>query len=368
MDHYSFLLLSMSLQEAKALLGFAPNESPSDSEVRKALRDKVMKVHPDQGGSSEKMVELNVAQDVLLGKQRPTYDRSDAPSSPSPQPQTRWEPPKKEEVSFDEAKSKAGIPSGVEWQFVTSAQRGVGYSSDEFHRSDIAWVVYGKTEHAHVFVGVRHFVKEEYFVGGAGGKDLWSMKSLDFPIKGEEGLEPAWLFGNVVKVLKLVGSEARFNSKVTDAKGWTFSDKFPRGGETSIKHWLASSGAVSEDDARVQGRKHVIEVKYTRGWNEAPNHYKIVYGKPPYEFSSDFEGVEVIVNGKAHWLDEKDTSKFLRSGFKRAIFGDRLYDGTKKNLTRSKDGKKFLTEMAKHLSSLPADVQKTLEAAAAQMK
>lgn len=369
MNHYAFLLLSMSLQDAKAVLGFPQNANPSEAEITKAYRQKAIENHPDRGGSNEKMVEINVAKDILEGKQRPTYDFSTpTPEEPTPPPATRWERPKKEETTFDEAKSKAGIPSGVEWQFVTTTQRGTGYSSDEFHRSDNAWVAYGKTDNQHVFVGIRHYVKEEYFIGGQGTQDHWFMKSLDFPIRGEEGLEPAWLYGNVIKALKAAGSEAKFNAKVVDAKGWTFSDKFPRGGEVSIKHWLANSGAVAEDDARIQNRKHVIEVRFSREWNEKPNLYKITYGKPPHEYtSSDFEGIEVIVNGKAHWLDEKDTSKFLR-GFKHAVFGDRLYGGTKKNLTRAKNGKKFLTEMAAHLQSLPADVKKTLEAAAAQMK
>ena len=79
---YAFLLFSMSLEDAKQVLGFPPNANPSPDDIRKAWRQKAFEMHPDRGGSNEKMVEVNVAKDILDGKQRPTYDRREPPSSP----------------------------------------------------------------------------------------------------------------------------------------------------------------------------------------------------------------------------------------------------------------------------------------------
>ena len=141
MDRYAFLLISMSLQEAKAILGFPPNVEPSPQEISKAWKTQAFANHPDRGGDPKKMVEINVAKDVLEGKQRPTYDRpAPAPyARPAPSPHGYGrpaEPPKPQVTSFDEAKAKAGVPSGVNWLFVTAPQYGKGYSSDEFRVMD----------------------------------------------------------------------------------------------------------------------------------------------------------------------------------------------------------------------------------------
>lgn len=70
---YNRLFVAMTTDEAKELLGFPPGHVPSPSEVNKAYRDRLKKdrgLHPDQGGSHMKMVELNVAKDILEGKRR----------------------------------------------------------------------------------------------------------------------------------------------------------------------------------------------------------------------------------------------------------------------------------------------------------
>jgi len=67
------LLLSMSMDEARGALGFPPGYNPSPSEISKAHRSMVFKHHPDRGGSHEKMVEINIAKDVLEGKRHERY-------------------------------------------------------------------------------------------------------------------------------------------------------------------------------------------------------------------------------------------------------------------------------------------------------
>lgn len=368
MDRYAFLMLAMSMEEAKALLGFSSSDNPTESEVTKAWRTKAFELHPDRGGDPSKMVEVNVAKDVLTGKQRPTYDRSGPSSEPSGgygggSTQTRWEKPKKEEVSFDEAKGKAGIPGDVDWQFVTDTHRGAGYSSDEFHRSENCWVAYGKTASKHVFVAVKHFVYEQYFIGAGADQDKWSMKVLELPLSGDEGTQPAWLYGHVVKALKLIRFDGRFNSKVVDARGWRFKETPPRGAAISIKHWLAESGLVAGDDPRVQSRKHVIEITYSKSYDAKPNHYQVDMGG----FSRDYEAVAIVCNGKPEYLGERDLERFMKAGLLRKIFGDYTYGGEKKSLSRMRDGKKYITLFAEKLSLSPA-TKDTLLAAASQMK
>lgn len=64
------LLVSMSLEDAKAVLGFPPSASPSPSEIQKAYRTKAIENHPDRGGDHRKMVEINVAKEILEGKRK----------------------------------------------------------------------------------------------------------------------------------------------------------------------------------------------------------------------------------------------------------------------------------------------------------
>ncbi len=79
---YRRLFVAMSMEEAKAVLGFPPGASPSPTEVNKAYKQKAVENHPDRGGSHEKMVEINVAKEILEGRRR--EDRTPYRPSPSP--------------------------------------------------------------------------------------------------------------------------------------------------------------------------------------------------------------------------------------------------------------------------------------------
>jgi len=374
MEH-AILLLAMSLDEAKAKLGFPPGSNPSPQEVKEAYRRKALEAHPDRGGDEEAIKEINVAKDILDGKARPTYDRR--PSSPGPS-RTPWpteeqqrgkpyEQPKKKEVSFDAAQAKAGIPSGVEWQFVTPPQRGVGYSSDEFYRSDNCFVAYGRTDSKHCFVAARHFEYQQSFIGAGPGEDTWTLKSFEYPIKDEskESQNPAWLYGNVVRALKGIDFKGKFNSKVLDAKGWKLGDRLPNGAATSIKHWLVGSGQVAGDAPSVAGRKQVVEFQVDSTFIEKPGYY----ANPKATYSSDFYKMTLIINGRPFELSERDTLKFFTEfkGGLRWIFGEYAYQGGKKNLTRMPKGKATLQWMAQNFS-LPPDALASLQAASDQMK
>jgi curved DNA-binding protein CbpA len=78
---YAKLLVAMSLEEAKKTLGFSPTSWPSPEEITKAYRMKAIENHPDRGGDPKKMVDINVAKDILDGKQRPYTQPKVDPSS-----------------------------------------------------------------------------------------------------------------------------------------------------------------------------------------------------------------------------------------------------------------------------------------------
>lgn len=67
---YARLFQSMSLDQAKQVLGFPPGAMPSPPEVAKAFKTKSLENHPDRGGKHEVQVDLNVAKDILDGKRR----------------------------------------------------------------------------------------------------------------------------------------------------------------------------------------------------------------------------------------------------------------------------------------------------------
>jgi len=373
MDHTSFLMISMSMEDAKTTLGFPPGSDPTSSEIKDAYLQKVKILHPDVGGDLEQMKALNVAKDILEGKARPTYDRR--PSDPETQT-TRWQPPKEKKITFEEAVSKGSIPSGVQWLFVTPMQRGPSWSSDESSRGDSTFVAYGRTEQQHVFVGARHYTRHDYYLGGTNNEDIWIVQSIEIPIRAEEGKTPSWLYGNVLKALKNMGFSGRYNSKVIDAQGWKLNDRLPAGSDISIKNWLVNSGQVEGDDSSVAGRKHVVGLITNRSFTEKPGFYEEAHNPGNFrdgKYHGDYYNITLDLDGRLYELSEKDFHRFssVRLGGKKllnVIFGDYHYDGSKKQLTRIKTGKKVLGWMAENLIDLPNEAIEILKAAEAQMK
>lgn len=379
MDRYAFFLVAMTMAEAKETLGFNPNSTPSDAEVAVAFRMRARKLHPDVAGDSEENLKafkaLEAAKSILLGKLKPTYDRNDPrPSGNAPTSAPTWTPPKKNEVSFEEAKSKAGIPSDVNWLFVTPMQRGKGWSSDESSMSNRAFVVYGRTDKMHVFLSAYNYSRRDYFVGGSHNDDVWTLETYKTPIKKDEGSNPAWLYRQVVKSLKDSGFEGRFNSKVIDAEGWRLSPKLPAGSTTSIKHWLVNSGQVSGDAAAVSNRKHVVEIKVDTTRDNKPGYYPEPKTRTNYwdnKYWGEYWKVTLNLNGKPYVLSAGDTEKFLKAGLKgkkltNVIFGDYIYGSSTKQLSRMRTAGPILEWMTTRFDDLPKDAMEILKATLAQ--
>lgn len=355
-------MVAMSLADAKVVLGFPPDAQPTAAEIQKAYRDKIIQnkgIHPDLGGDASKLVELNVAKDILEGKQRPTYERpAPPPPPPASSPPGHSEQPRGQEVTFEEAKGKAGIPGGVTWMFVTEVGSS-GYSSDEFERRASGYVVYGQTDSKHVFVAVEHLNKADYFVGGGPSIDMWNIREYDYPRKEGEVLQPAWLYGNIVKGFKgFKWLEKRFNSKVQPLpEGWHFQERLPHVGKSvSIKHWLVNQGLVSGDDPSVVNRKNTVELVYNqKGLGSEEQNWFVL-----------------VINGREYKLSDRDSQRWITPSKYRGpatfVFGDYFYGGSKKNLTRLSAArrKKVFDWMAKNLMDLPPEAKAVIDAEASK--
>jgi curved DNA-binding protein CbpA len=78
-------IMGLTRGKALKLLGFDPNSSPTDLELKTALRKKSLEAHPDHGGSTEAMQDLNRAYDFLTDKKNgPSYDYRDQESGQIP--------------------------------------------------------------------------------------------------------------------------------------------------------------------------------------------------------------------------------------------------------------------------------------------
>ena len=120
-QRFARMVLAMSLAEAKAILGLPLTGELTPEEINKAYRKKAIENHPDRGGSHEKMVEVNVAKEVLEGKRSQTF-KSRPYTRPNPPPTNQPPAPKVEVVkgkSFSDA-----VPSwvnAVDWKIVSNA-------------------------------------------------------------------------------------------------------------------------------------------------------------------------------------------------------------------------------------------------------
>ena len=96
-------VLAMSKADAANILGI-PVTSPLDV-IKKAYLTKVVQNHPDRGGTTEGMVRINVAFEIMTGKRKedrydysvnvntPTPAQPSAPPAPKPVPKPKPAPP-----------------------------------------------------------------------------------------------------------------------------------------------------------------------------------------------------------------------------------------------------------------------------------
>lgn len=346
---HGFLVMAMSLDTAKKLLGFDEAATPSADEVSKAWKKKALQHHPDRGGDAEMMKQINVAHDVLTGKQRP--DGGDSGSRrPGPRESApyQWSRPetKKVRVSWDEARQKAGVPtSGVDWKFATQKGFG-GYSTGSRNESKSGFVLYGRSDKEHVFVSVfQHSLDDLY---SATDRDIVRMQVQKHPLtKDLAGLAPKviremWKDFDDVKnynaKVHILPADTKFDQGITRLHGIrpvSFKNAMGLMGEATPTTW-----------------KGKVDVVLELGRDEKMGEYPAT----------------LVVNGKPYRLSDASNNILRRAGFFRVVFGTYYYEGSKKNVTRIKKAKIALTFLAEKLKGEPQDLMDALKAAAEKAK
>jgi len=340
---YARLIEAMSMGDALEALGLPVGSSPTPQEVSKAYKDKAFKNHPDRGGDPTKMVEINVAKDILEGKERPTGGGGGY-SAPEPSGYTapQREKPEPRRVSFDEAKSKAGVPQ-ADWKFKT--QTAFGGHGDT---SVSGFVLCGKLGDKLVFVAVESYRSQNAFTGE--DVDEWWMK----------GATGQGSFRDVApKLIRQLFSSFPHLSKKFNAKveilpdGAVLNERmlFSRNRAVSFKDAMAMMGEIDQNDPWAQRKVTVQIITHSRK-----------------EMTDRDYDIELVVNGKGYTL-RKDNADKMQSGsakIMQAIFGDYYYDESKKLLTRSKNGPAAMQWMIDNLRGEPNDLIAALTAAIEQ--
>lgn len=343
-EKYARLLVSMSLQEAKQTLGFPPNATPSPEEISKAYKVKALENHPDRGGDAAKMVEINVAKDILDGKGKAKLERG-----PSPSPETRSPRPKQEiedtlkGQTFDAAWGDSGVPAGTEWKFISIPEWAW---PDHNHPGHRVWVLYGQTDKKHIFLA---FKERGESAGGLwiNGKftkieEDWQSSMIDVPV--EQNISKI-----AAKYIKLVGVNWVESLKLKAPNkfvAWPGGDgkptkqiieKIPRSGGASLKDILVGTGLLSDEDPAVAGRKSVIELftKYDKERRERAkaDGKKVITTVDQYAFF-------IRINGKTEQLTD-DTVHKMGKIIIPAVFEWNFSEGPAKNLTRLRGGRYF---------------------------
>jgi hypothetical protein len=352
---HDFLVLAMSLDTAKKLLGFEETESPSQQDVEKAWKRKALEHHPDRGGDAEMMKQINIAHDVLTGKQRP--DRGGGSSRPAPGGQPydgpfTYEPPpeKKVVVTWDEAARKAGVPtSGIEWKMKTDS--GFGGYGDKTQRG---FVLYGQTSSEHVFVGIysRSVDPNMYTNTTVDVTEMWVERvPLNKPLAtvGPKVIRDLWRHFTDVK---------GYNNKVfVLAPGTKFEQRIKwstSGRKVPFKTAMEQMGESAAPSGAPKGK---IDIVLELDGGLAPS------------YPADY-GASLVVNGRPYKLSDASNKLLWKARFYRFVWGPKgyYYGGSSKNLTRLKKAKKALTFLAEKLQGEPTALMEALQAAADRAK
>ena len=341
-------------EEAAQLLGVPPHASKS--EIDKAYLEQVRKNHPDRGGDPDKMVEFNVARDILEGKRNEKWkavEPGDEGDVGYPPPGSGgFTPPveKRVEVSLQAAMSKEGVPSGIQW--VLASNTGYG-DQDMGAYSLIGIVYYGKTDTKHVFLGVYHDGGTNPFTRLT--TNIFSCIVQTYPITSSIAEIAPRAFRGIFSGFS--GLRKGYNAKVTILPdGFELTERNyynPPGKEMSFKDAIVNLGLVGDDHRWKTNQKlKVILVYHDSGFGEERK-----------------KALDLEINGRTYVLNQASVDFFTRKLEKnlRIIFGNSYYDGSKKELTRIRNGKKVLAELSEALKTEPQELRDLLAQASAQM-
>lgn len=328
----------MSVPEAYKVLGVPHGASPE--EISKAYKLKALEVHPDRGGSHEKMVELNVAKDVVDGKGKGSRPWD------SPQPRRERPPPPKtvdtiKGETFDHATSS--VPSGVAWKFISKPEYVSDSSLSFVNRYADVWILYGQTDTKHVFVAVKRRGQNLIFDHDKGGnveiekdwqgqveqvalsKDL--LKAFPAAIKG---MMSTWGVKQPPK--KYVSWPGGMLSEAVVEKVRSGS------GGASLKDILIGEGLVDTSKPGVAGRKTIVEM-YFKYSKERRDRMQKQRG-PKGLYSHHVVDFYVRVNGKEFMLSDDTIENLDKNHFIMMVFSNNVpADGPPRQLNRLREGR-----------------------------
>jgi hypothetical protein len=355
-ERYARMLLAMSMEQAKQTLGFGRYDNPTPDAVMKAYRSLAIANHPDRGGDQEKMVQLNVAKDILDGKARPSSGGSGGAGRPPPggwrpedEVKKKPEPPKVVDVIGGKAFEIPGFLLGVtEIKFISKTAYGSARPTKDAPReySYDMWAIYGWNESnkTHVFVGLRHR-KEDYYIDSAkGGKvvieESWEFNQDKYPgskditkiatmaIKKvmtdwEDGLKPS----RQLKYIAWPGGKLT-EATMTKVKSSGYSGGAP------LKDILIGQGLVGGEAA--EGRKSNVEMYYKSNKEKRVKiNERIKGGERGLNMWQGYDWF-VRVNGTEYQLSEKSVEKLIKKHFMGILDPNKMGEGVPKNLTKMK--------------------------------
>lgn len=355
-ERYARIFLAMSMEQAKQTLGFGRYDNPTADSIMKAYRSLAIANHPDRGGDQEKMIQLNVAKDILDGKARPSSGGSGGAGRPPPggwkpedEVKKKPEPPKVVDVIGGQAFSVPGFLMGVtEIKFISKTTYGSARPTTDAPReySYDLWAIYGWNEanNTHVFVGLRHR-REDYYIDSAkGGKvvieESWEFNQEKYPgtkditkiatmaIKKvmtdwKDGLKPS-------RQLKYI---AWPGGKLTEATIAKVKSSGYSGG-APLKDILIGQGLVGGEAA--EGRKSNVEMYYKANYEKRRKiNERIKGGERALNMWQGYDWF-IRVNGTEYQLSEKSVEKLIKKHFMSILDPNKMGEGIPKNLTKMK--------------------------------
>lgn len=351
------------MDQAKEALGFSPRATPTPDEIVKAYRAKAIANHPDRGGDPEKMVEINVAKDILDGKARPSSGGG-AGGRPPPgawrpdpgpvQERKRPEPPKVVETitgnTFESAVGEFDAP--VEIKFISKTGYGGARPTPDALASysyDI-WALYGQSKTHHIFACLRVRRATTYYDQARNGtvvveesweslvekapiaKDLAkiALPKLKAVVRGwPDGLEPSKQF----KYIEWPGGRMS-QAMIAKVKASGYS------GGAALKDILLGLGLVGEEHGK--GRKTNVEI-YFRSNKEKRRKIMETRDRAVVKVRVNmWEGYDwyIRLNGTEYLLEEDTVHNLINNHFISGVIDpNSMGEGIPKNITKLKGGR-----------------------------
>lgn len=369
----------MSRDLALKILGLTGH--PSTDEIEKAHKVKALENHPDRGGSHEKMVEVNVAKDYLLGRGK----RQDWRPEPPPEPaRPKYEPPKVvDKVTGNPFTHMAGEVPHAEWLFISKPEW-VQYPREYPGFSAYVWVAFGKTANGFVVAGLKNRPKNSAFDHTKGGiveiEDDWEAAVTHISNKFDIVKAGPKAVKMVCSMFKDQGKVGRVPQKYVMWPGGPLEEaavksvKYGSGG-ANFKDILLSAGLVNMEHREMVDRKANVEITPKANLDKIKALRKERYAdhKPVYAW----EGFDyfVSVNGKAGvQLTDETMKKLEKNGFIMLVFKWDPNNGVPKNLGKIRGGRwgfkggEVIKLLADSLTTEPSSLVEELKKAAESWK